>query len=221
MNKTICFLMCLLGFSFTACAVHVGPPPVKAAVVVIPDYGYGWWQGTYVPCWNNWFWYKGVWVWGGKGPRPVPPRWVPDFKRRPMPPPPPVKPAVVVIPDYGYGWWQGTYVPRWNSWFWYKGVWVWGGKGPRPVPPRWVPDFKRRPMPPPPPRPVPPRPLPPPPVLRHNPPRPAPPPVHRPAPAPAPGYRPGMRPAPAPAPGYRPGMRPAPAPAPGYRPGRR
>ena len=61
----------------------VAPPPV-----VIPNYGYGWWQGVWVPCYNNWYWYRNSWVWGGRGPRPVPPRWVPDFRRRPMPPPP-------------------------------------------------------------------------------------------------------------------------------------
>ena len=65
----------------------VVPPP--RPMVVIPDYGYGWWNNTYVPCYNNWYWYNGAWVWGGRGPRPVPPRWVPDFRRRPMPPAPP------------------------------------------------------------------------------------------------------------------------------------
>ena len=67
--------------------VVVPPPPPQP--VVIPDYGYGWWNETYVPCYNNWYWYNGGWVWGGRGPRPVPPRWVPDFRRRPLPPPPP------------------------------------------------------------------------------------------------------------------------------------
>ena len=65
------------------------PVPPPRPVVVIPDYGYGWWNNTYVPCYNDWYWYNGVWVWGGRGPRPVPPRWVPDFRLRPMPPPPP------------------------------------------------------------------------------------------------------------------------------------
>lgn len=71
--------------------VVVLPPPVvvKPVPVVIPNYGYGYWNDVWVPCYNNWYWYKNAWVWGGKGPRPVPPRWVPDFKRRPMPPPPP------------------------------------------------------------------------------------------------------------------------------------
>ncbi|MBO5792309.1 MAG: hypothetical protein J6S54_07530, partial [Lentisphaeria bacterium] len=68
------------------------PAPVvvtrPAPAVVIPNYGYGWWQGTWVPCYRDWYWYHGTWVWGGRGPRPVPPRWAPDFKRRPMPPPP-------------------------------------------------------------------------------------------------------------------------------------
>ena len=68
--------------------VVVTPVPV-ASPVVIPDYGYGWWQGTWVPCYNNWYWYHGTWVWGGRGPRPVPPPWAPDFRRRPLPPPPP------------------------------------------------------------------------------------------------------------------------------------
>ena len=63
--------------------------PAPAPVVVIPNYGYGWWQGTWVPCYRDWYWYHGTWVWGGRGPRPVPPRWVPDFRLRPMPPPPP------------------------------------------------------------------------------------------------------------------------------------
>ena len=79
-----------------------------APAVVIPNYGYGWWQGTWVPCYRDWYWYHGTWVWGGRGPRPVPPRWAPDFKRRPMPPPPrvhhrhhrpaPPPPRVVVPP---------------------------------------------------------------------------------------------------------------------------
>ena len=64
------------------------PVVVAPAPVVIPNYGYGWWQGVWVPCYNNWYWYQNCWVWGGRGPRPVPPRWVPDFRRRPMPPPP-------------------------------------------------------------------------------------------------------------------------------------
>ena len=70
--------------------VVAAPPPVVVAPppVVIPNYGYGWWQGVWVPCYNNWYWYRNSWVWGGRGPRPVPPRWVPDFRRRPMPPPP-------------------------------------------------------------------------------------------------------------------------------------
>ena len=100
-----------------------------------------------------------------------------------------VAPAPVVIPNYGYGWWQGVWVPCYNNWYWYQNCWVWGGRGPRPVPPRWVPDFRRRPMPPPPRvhhRPAPPpvhyRPAPPPRVHHH---RPAPPPVYnRPAPPP-------------------------------------
>ena len=97
----------------------------------------------------------------------------------PAPAPVAVAPAPVVIPNYGYGWWQGVWVPCYNNWYWYRNSWVWGGRGPRPVPPRWAPDFRRRPMPPPPrvhhPRPVPPR-------VHH---RPAPPPVHyRPAPPP-------------------------------------
>ena len=86
--------------------VVVAPPPVVVAPppVVIPNYGYGWWQGVWVPCYNNWYWYRNSWVWGGRGPRPVPPRWVPDFRRRPMPPPPrvhhprPAPPPVVVAP---------------------------------------------------------------------------------------------------------------------------
>ena len=68
------------------------PAPVvvtpAAPAVVIPNYGYGWWQGTWVPCYQDWYWYHGTWVWGGRGPRPVPPPWAPDFRRRPMPPPP-------------------------------------------------------------------------------------------------------------------------------------
>ena len=82
--------------------------PAPAPAVVIPNYGYGWWQGTWVPCYRDWYWYHGTWVWGGRGPRPVPPRWAPDFKRRPMPPPPrvhhrhhrpaPPPPRVVVPP---------------------------------------------------------------------------------------------------------------------------
>ena len=83
--------------------VVVAPAPAPAPVVVtpapvvIPEYGYGWWQGTWVPCYNNWYWHHGTWVWGGRGPRPVPPRWAPDFNRRPMPPPPRVhhRPAPV------------------------------------------------------------------------------------------------------------------------------
>lgn len=65
-----------------------------------------------------------------------------------------VTPATVVIPEYGYGWWRGTWVPRYQDWYWYHGTWVWGGHGRRPVPPAWAPDFKRRPMPPVPPRPA-------------------------------------------------------------------
>ena len=68
--------------------VVVAPAPVVVTPVAIPNYGYGYWNNVWVPCYNNWYWYKNAWVWGGKGPRPVPPRWVPDFKRRPMPPPP-------------------------------------------------------------------------------------------------------------------------------------
>ena len=68
----------------------------------------------------------------------------------PAPAPVVVAPAPVVIPDYGYGWWKGVWVPRYNDWYWHHGCWVWGGRGPRPVPPRWAPDFRRRPMPPPP-----------------------------------------------------------------------
>ena len=71
----------------TPAPVVVTPVPA-ASPVVIPDYGYGWWQGTWVPCYNNWYWYHGTWVWGGRGPRPVPPPWAPDFRRRPLPPPP-------------------------------------------------------------------------------------------------------------------------------------
>ena len=63
-------------------------------------------------------------------------------------------PATVVIPEYGYDWWRGTWVPRYQDWYWYHGTWVWGGHGRRPVPPAWAPDFKRRPMPPAPPRPA-------------------------------------------------------------------
>ena len=85
-----------------------------------------------------------------------------------------VTPATVVIPEYGYGWWQGTWVPRYQDWYWYHGTWVWGGHGRRPVPPAWAPDFKRRPMPPAPPRPV-----------NRPAPRPAPRPANRPAPRPA------------------------------------
>ena len=115
----------------------------------------------------------------------------------PAPAPVAVAPAPVVIPNYGYGWWQGVWVPCYNNWYWYRNSWVWGGRGPRPVPPRWVPDFRRRPMPPPPrvhhPRPAPPpvhhRPAPP--RVHH---RPAPPPVHY-RPAPPPGH---YRPAPPP-----------------------
>ena len=73
------------------------------------------------------------------------------------PPPEPVvvaAPATVVIPEYGYDWWQGTLVPRYQDWYWYHGTWVWGGHGRRPVPPAWAPDFKRRPMPSAPPRPA-------------------------------------------------------------------
>lgn len=72
--------------------VVVPPPPVVVAPpprVVIPNYGYAWWNNVYVPTYNNWYWYNGGWVWGGRGPRPIPPRWVPDLKRRPIPPPPP------------------------------------------------------------------------------------------------------------------------------------
>ena len=71
----------------------------------------------------------------------------------PPPPPPPAPaavPAVVVIPEYGYDWWKGTWVPRYRNWYWYHGTWEWGGAGPRPVPPAWAPDLKRRPLPPPP-----------------------------------------------------------------------
>ena len=83
----------IVGLVRTAVApppVVAAPPPVVVAPppVVIPNYGYGWWQGVWVPCYNNWYWYRNSWVWGGRGPRPVPPRWVPDFRRRPMPPPP-------------------------------------------------------------------------------------------------------------------------------------
>lgn len=65
------------------------PPPPPAPATVIPEYGYGWWKGTWVPCYRNWYWYHGTWEWGGSGMRPVPPAWAPDFKRRPIPPPPP------------------------------------------------------------------------------------------------------------------------------------
>ena len=118
------------------------------------------------------------------------------------PPPPRVvvpPPRPVVIPNYGYGWWQGVWVPCYQSWYWYNGAWVWGGRGPRPVPPAWAPDPHRRPVPPPP---VHHRPAPPPRV--HHP---APPPrVHHPAPAPRhhqPGPGPQGRPGPGPRPGYR------------------
>ena len=94
------------------------------------------------------------------------------------PPPEPVVVQPVVVPEYGYGWWQGVWVPRYQDWYWYHGTWVWGGHGRRPVPPAWAPDFKRRPMPPAPPRPA-------------N--RPEPRPANRPKPRPA--NRPKPRPA--------------------------
>ena len=103
-------------------------------------------------------------------------------------------PATVVIPEYGYDWWQGTWVPRYQDWYWYHGTWVWGGHGHRPVPPAWAPDFKRRPMPPAPPRPAY---------------RPKPRPANRPEPRPA--NRPEPRPANRPKP--RPANRPEPRPA--------
>ena len=111
-------------------------------------------------------------------------------------------PATVVIPEYGYDWWQGTWVPRYQDWYWYHGTWVWGGHGRRPVPPAWAPDFKRRPMPSAPPRPA-------------N--RPEPRPANRPKPRPAnrPKPRPANRPEPRPAnrPEPRPANRPEPRPA--------
>ena len=146
----------------------------------------------------------------------------------PPPPPPPVvvtpppapvvvtpAPAPVVVPAYGYGWYNDVWVPCYNDWYWYNGTWVWRGVGPRPVPPRWVPDPRRR-VPPPPPRihrPAPPR-------VHH---RPAPPPRvnhHRPAPPratpPSHGHRPpAARP---PQGGHRP---PAAKPPQGGRGGRR
>ena len=67
---------------------------------------------------------------------------------QPPPPPAPVVVQPVVIPEYGYGWWQGVWVPRYQDWYWYHGTWVWGGSGMRPVPPAWAPDPKR-PVPPP------------------------------------------------------------------------
>ena len=128
----------------------------------------------------------------------------------PPPPPPPPPPAVVVIPEYGYDWWKGTWVPRYQNWYWYHGTWEWGGPGHRPVPPAWAPDFKLRPMPPPPPRPAvvvvspPPRPV----VVKpHHHARP-----HHVKPAPRPAPKPAVRPAPRPAP--KPAVRPAPRPEP-------
>ena len=121
---------------------------------------------------------------------------------QPPPPPAPVVVQPVVIPEYGYGWWQGVWVPRYQDWYWYHGTWVWGGSGMRPVPPAWAPDPKR-PVPPPvvvtpPPPPVvvtppPPRVVVTPPPRHHGRPAPVhkPAPVHRPAPVhkPAPTYK--------------------------------
>ena len=77
--------------------VYVVPAPAVAQpVVVIPEYGYGWWNGVWVPRYQDWYWYHGTWVWGGTGMRPVPPAWAPDPKR-PIPPPVPVQ-TVVAAP---------------------------------------------------------------------------------------------------------------------------
>ena len=72
------------------------PVVVTAPAVVIPEYGYDWWKGTWVPRYQDWYWYHGTWEWGGRGYRPVPPAWAPDFNRRPLPPPPQPAPAAVV-----------------------------------------------------------------------------------------------------------------------------
>ena len=45
------------------------PPPPPAHVT----YSYDWWKGSWVPRYQNWYWYHGTWEWGGSGPRPVPP----------------------------------------------------------------------------------------------------------------------------------------------------
>ncbi len=75
-------------------AVAVPPPApvvVQPVAVAVPEYNYGWWKGVWVPRYQDWYWYHGTWVWGGRGMRPVPPAWAPNPKR-------PVPPPVVVAP---------------------------------------------------------------------------------------------------------------------------
>ncbi len=70
---------------------------------------------------------------------PPPPRHAPP---PPRPAPPPAR-----IPEYGYGWYNGLWVPQYGSWYWYNSSWAWGGHGRPPAPPAWRPD-PRRPAPP-------------------------------------------------------------------------
>lgn len=66
------------------------PPPPPRRVVVVPPpphYGYGWYNGLWVPCYNGWYFYNDGWRWGGRGRAPAAPRWRPD-PRRPAPPRP-------------------------------------------------------------------------------------------------------------------------------------
>ena len=75
--------------------VVVAPPP---KVVSVPqDYDYVWYRGIWVPRHRDWYWYNNAWIWVGRGHRPPPPAWRPDF-RRPIPTAPPAhhRPAPVV-----------------------------------------------------------------------------------------------------------------------------
>ena len=68
--------------------VVVHTPAPAPVVVAIPDYGYDWYRGQWVPHYDGWYYYNNSWCWGRsdrKAPH-RPPHWKPD-KRRKAPPP--------------------------------------------------------------------------------------------------------------------------------------
>ena len=69
-------------------AVVVHDPTPAPVVVAIPDYGYDWYRGQWVPHYDGWYYYNNSWCWGRSDRKAShrPPHWKPD-KRRKAPPP--------------------------------------------------------------------------------------------------------------------------------------